>query len=396
MKHIFAGNISALTGAQAFHGGAAPITPPSVEDVLADMKKTMSPTDYGVFNKMRGRVPEGFVLTPVYFVRAAETSSRVLREYEIIRPLFLSHVATTQRKELQMLGICDHGIDRMRRGLDPADVEERYYKVNVDHIVERQGCGRWSHLDNKKPDPDDAAAGNSAYPVNHFGNMILLPEHIHIFKNKINNLQHVHDLKPGDEGRWILMLAPEAPGFVCPPRKGGDLRHGLSFRQDDVPSRIKYMNYLLDRTNEALDVFTAQPIVGKALATFDEIAQRRGTSVLRVANDNNDPMGSERLRHIFSEIISHDTVADAQARVSVRPYLREIEGRLRSAFSKVSTRPYRPGPVKTFAIFYQTRRVESLRGRLSSLPFAEAASLQKALTEIDGNIPSSLLRPPSP
>src|SRR5690606_15340198 len=86
-------------------------------------------------------IPPQFTLSEVIYTRISkEQNEKTEREYsDYVRPRFLMFLADKFPAELKKLGICDHGIKRMKNGLDPADEDRAVYNMTVDHIIERSG-----------------------------------------------------------------------------------------------------------------------------------------------------------------------------------------------------------------------------------------------------------------
>jgi hypothetical protein len=182
------------------------------------------------FDDVLKNVPEGYRIVPVFYDTVLErmrqnnltelTQKHVHLEFRReVKPLFLQHLAENHSGALGALGICAHGIERMRNGQDPVDKDGRFYPVSVDHIVERAGAGYWSV--NKAVDPHAQPGTPPQARVNHFSNLILMPDNIHRIKNAFNAAQFSDDHNASLRRRWMLMLAPvrneRYSGYVSPP-----------------------------------------------------------------------------------------------------------------------------------------------------------------------------------
>lgn len=190
------------------------------------------------FNNILRNIPVGFRIVPVFYDTAC---ARLIDKYEnssavhdmkkefsrAVKPQFLMHLATHYVSELINLGICAYGVEQMRKGFDPVNAQGVPYPVSVDHIVERAGSGLWGC--SKQQDPDRPADSAPSLRVNHFGNLVLLPNQVHILKNIFNDLQH-EDHNASLRRKWMMMLVPvrneNFSGFVCPPQAMAGLSLG--------------------------------------------------------------------------------------------------------------------------------------------------------------------------
>jgi len=339
------------------------------------------------FEEIVNDVPAGFKLVPVRYSKISQDENAAIHsEYlKNVRSRFLQFVGENHADDLKALGICDVGIERMRKGLDPADETGRPYEVNVDHIIERSGSGLWAQ--SKEIDPDQKAEVEPKFRQNHFGNLILLPEEIHEYKNTLNNIQRIGDLQPG-QSKWILMMVPERseqqPGFVCPPQQKGARWDVLRQRPNDPFRKISHAAFTVDQANDRYNEFRENPLVEKALKTVGEIARRQKKTVAEAAADNRP--GKRSLSKIFNDILDHDLKARHHADMNLKPALEETVKVVSSLFSEVATYPDRrkiTNLTRNFAEFYQSKDMQKLRARAEELPFAETLELQRTFKRID-------------
>ncbi len=160
------------------------------------------------FEKAVANIPPQFSLTEIKYTRISkEQNQKVEHEYsDYVRPRFLMFLAEKFSDDLKKLGICDHGITRMKNGLDPADEHRNIYNMTVDHIIERAGSGDWGENRALDGDIPKNSGRRATYKVNHFDNLIMLPAPIHDdIKNAINEVQDLPSLKPG-ETAWAMMM----------------------------------------------------------------------------------------------------------------------------------------------------------------------------------------------
>lgn len=183
----------------------------------AQRKKTGVPTPSeklkNAVNTALNDIPPGFDLVPLVYTRVSQQHNKSVKsEFKNkVKPRFLRYIARHHANELRAMGICEHGIKRMLKGSAPTDKNGREYAVSVDHVVERSGGGKMSH--EKAHDPKLATMFNGSaetYRVNHFDNLILLPDDVHFQrKNAINDIQYLQTNVKPDRSIWALMLIPK-------------------------------------------------------------------------------------------------------------------------------------------------------------------------------------------
>jgi len=320
--------------------------------------------DQDAFEKLMASVPKGFRLTPVLYSRITpEQNAEVFAEYnKRVRPDFLHYLAHNHAAELSALGICQHGIDRMKKGLDPADASGSLYSLNIDHIVERAGGGNWSLQ--KAVDPQMPAGSPPTFLVNHFSNFILLPKKIHNYKNDLNALQKA-SFTPYGESRWVLMLVPETgPGqsaYIAPPQDQQHPLHGVHTHRENGSHYIQHAEFMVDRTRDALSVFRQDPVVAGILKT----AEGTGTNP----------------RQAFNDAVSQHPTQKDRLETFVKPAMQETLRWLTLAFNDVS----KTGKItsKSFLDFYQGRKVSNLPLEMADLPCEETEKLRDIIQQID-------------
>lgn len=169
-----------------------------------------------VANRALHNVPDGFELKPLVYTRVSTKQNKVVYEEfrRKVRPRFYQYLAQTQKRELRAMGICEYGIRRMAKGQHPRNRDGRDYAVSIDHIIERSGAGQMSYEKAQDPLMNETYKKGQTTPeifkVNHFSNLILLPDHIHFDrKNVINEIQQLQkNVRPG-ESIWALMMIPK-------------------------------------------------------------------------------------------------------------------------------------------------------------------------------------------
>lgn len=362
------------------------------------------------FDKIVASVPRGFKLVPVYYSRVSQSNNEaVLDEYLFhVRSDFLRFVADNHTNELRALGISEHGIGRMKKGLDPSNMKGEIYHVSIDHIIERSGGGNFSLVKQKDPDLGDDSP--MRFSVNHYGNLILLPEKIHQFKNTLNSLQRITDVPPG-EGRWALMMIPERTpqhsGFVAQPQDPDHPLFGVETRPMDLPHKISHTAFVLGQAYEGVKEFRRNPVVSAMLTTFAEVARLRGTYLELIVNDNNvqAPTGEMvSLRQVFDHAMRGvDPKEKRRLERHVKPVIAETTETLTGLFDDVQKR-YRENndrnPVESFFSFFNSRKVWHFRDALSQIPLDESADflvaharIYNAMNDIKAEIVAKGMRP---
>jgi hypothetical protein len=249
-----------------------------------------------------------------------------------VRPEFIRYLAENHAGELGALGICQQGIDRMKKGLDPVDPSGRLYAVNIDHIIERNGGGKASLT--KEIDPQMPSGSKPTFLVNHFSNFVLLPIQVHELKNALNDLQEASKTPLG-QSKWVLMIVPEAgPG---------------------------YSGYVTQPQGQL-----------QLLATHVQ-----HTSALQLAVSTANQIS------VILEGITQNPEQEKREEELLKPALDDMAVRLKAAFNDAS-RPRQS--LKPFLRFYQGEKFSALRRKVEVLPQAEAVELRRTMQWIDDGI----------
>lgn len=417
-QRVSADTITQITSSPVFTGPAKILPQPTVQDLIDKVRKNLKNSieraraglaepenpgekkpDYAKylaralqkqsqFENMMQNPPEGFRYVPVYYSKIDGDSdgTKIRNEYSFkVRPQFLKYIADNHSDALKKMGICDYGINRMKNGLDPADAQGRFYEVNVDHIVERSGSGKWGIGVEADTDQHNKS---SRYRVNHFANLMLMPEHVHEQKNILNNIQQIGNLKTG-EGTWILMMVPERNaqfcGFVCPPQKPGHQLYGMRFRPEDINRDISNAYGITKMASENLRRYNSNPLLADTIKTFDEISAQKNTTIADIANDN-----STSLRQTFNDVISRDARVRGYTEDSLKPAIRETTASIKKVFDKIAASKggqHYNRDIEAFSRFYNGKTVQKMRAEAVRLPIEETVELQKLFREIDAKLP---------
>lgn len=413
MKKVSAATITQLTARAA----TAPLplssgdtVAPSVEDLLEDLQRK-SPDRATELARLLVNLPAGFALAPVLYTRIdSATRASVESEYVFsVRERFLKFLAETQAEGLRRLGICDHGIARMARGLDPANADGQRYHVNVDHIIERAGSGRLSDARRRDPQRRDGA---ESYPVNHFGNLILMPEGVHDYKNRLNAVQGVGHVRDG-ESCWVLMMVPVRDqlhhGYVCPPQPQGG-KTALKALRPTPSHQIGEIATLSGRAGELMGLLRDGTVAGDTLALLEKLARRKrpanGNQHLKVVGSDGRPKPPpplDLLRHpftvsdlarenanglsqIFNTAMSHDTAAQQRITRELRPNLEEIRQLMVATYARVAELRAANGShpfYNDFRQFFQGGRFRGLVLAAAAFPLPESQALLDDYRRID-------------
>lgn len=345
--------------------------------------------------------PAGFELTPVLYTKvSSDQNNRVQNEYTFkVRKKFFQFLAHNRADDLRALGICDHGIERMKSGLDPARDNGMLYDISVDHIIERSGAGLLSI--EKSKDKRRGRDGADTFGVNHLGNLILLPEKIHKYKNDLNTLQGIADVREG-QAKWMLMMVPVRnkafSGYVCPPQTQGGPLAGLHERQQDQTDRLSHTSFVVSQARRDLADMRYDKAAQRIVSRQMKVARASGVSVAVLAHMqasgavHNPATGKKRfdknLRHAFNAAIEKDLATKAHVEDVLRPGLAEAQMLLRNTFNALAqdlenrTRNA-DAHYKSFQSFYHGKNMRVLRVEAAKFPFAEAAAFLKTCDDID-------------
>ncbi len=425
-KKVSADTISALTAASCF-SGTSPGTPPSpqkmIDDIRAALKKRavalsqsaeaakLAETDpdappspfeisskkalqnIATFEKIVNNVPQGFRLVPVLYSKIdRDHNAHVYSEFgkEVRRP-FLQYCATHHAKELAALGICAEGIEQMKMGFDPVDENGSFYAVNIDHIVERSGGGQMSKK--RGPDPLMPAGSRSNFLVNHFDNLILIPEQVHEIKNILNDLQQAASTR-NKSSAWVLMLVPEVDaahsGFVAQPQDPSHYLYGLMRRKEDPSRLVNQASFSLANLLVTIDSMHLDKDIHHAIVAAENYAAHYGRSVHEQMEYEDRPDKAHkqhRLTQTFNAAVARKPAQKALVEKTLRPKLLELDGKLKAAFTAAFlSAPANDNGLRGFMPFYQGKKLTSLRQSTAQLPIPEAVQLHDTFAMIDAKI----------
>ena len=245
------------------------------EKASADKRHERALANQQLMERIMGSPPDGFEFVPIVFTRISkEQNQEVMREFsKKVRPCFMQFLAKSHAADLRKMGICDHGIERMKNGFDPADEKGRVYDVSVDHIIERAGSGKFGL--EKAVDPLMPPGSPPTFKVNHFANFILIPQKLHNLKNTINAQQSVSERAEGTS-TWCYMLVPadrtpENPRFVHAPGTPAPNPYNVLFRDLKSEDLIGHASYIIDRLMAVLPGFLEHEDVKIAVETTNDI-----------------------------------------------------------------------------------------------------------------------------
>jgi hypothetical protein len=425
-KRVSAETITEITSSPGFAPPGKVSTPPSPEDIIQSTRRELDERikkftsllagnlteedelrareslekarfQRQQFDQLLNEVPEGFKLAPVYYSKITQEQNGAVHEEYLsnVRSRFLKFIGENHADAARALGVCEHGIERMKMGLDPADKEGRQYEMNIDHIVERAGSGLWAM--GKEKDPDQKPEVEDKFRQNHFGNLILIPTKIHDYKNTLNGLQKIGNLQPG-EGKWILMMTPERseqkPAFICPPQTPGSRWDVLAVKEKDPFDEIHHADFTVKQAADRLREFRANPVVDKVLLTVEEVARGYKRDVAQMANDN--IKGRRSLSKIFNDVLDHDEAA-REAEKLLAPALKEVSDNLTRAFDNVADNLGGSKGTRLLHNFnglFRSGAMRGLRENVAKLPMAEAKQLADICKVIETDL--NVLIPPKP
>ncbi len=419
-KRVSADTITEITTSKDFldHHITVP-KQPSVEDLIADIRKDLSERvvlakrreaqglhqgdhprdrfqtaadavkDQKMFEQILKEIPEGFRIVPVFYNRiTTDENAKLKNEYTFeVRPSFIRFLADNFEKELLDLGICQAGVDRMKNGLDPANENGELYSLNVDHIIERAGSGRYGKT--KDVDPDQPGFGPKYHP-NFFGNFMLLPEKIHEFKNELNDLQKASYTSPG-MGRWILMMTPERNaqynGYLCPKLKASHRLAGIEVREIDDFRRVEHGQYVLGQTLNKIDVLRSIETVFDTVVDLVEKADSLKGTVVELAHKE-DASAPGSLRKAFTDAVVRADAGDHFDKM-VRPAVKDMTDYTVTLFDRLANNlnsPKERAAMWEFAHFFRSPRMNDLRFDVQALPFEEAFEMNAKFNAIEKSL----------
>lgn len=297
------------------------------ERAAADRKHERALANQQMMEKIITRPPEGFKFAPVVFSRISkEQNQEVVKEFsKKVRPKFMKFLAENHAADLKKLGICDHGIERMKNGFDPADQGGRVYDVSVDHIIERAGSGRLGL--EQAVDPLMPPGSAPTFKINHFLNLILLPHKLHTLKNTVNTIQSVAE-RPEGSSTWCYMLVPddrtpENPRFTHVPQKGAINPYNVLFRDLKPEDLIGHASYIVDRLMVELPPFLESAEVKTAVETTNDIF----SSSLCLSGSK--LFGSDFTGRVFESVLNGGGILTENYRKKIKPLYEDLRETLK-------------------------------------------------------------------
>lgn len=106
---------------------------------------------------------------------------------------FLRQIAAAHGELLMSAGLTEFALTLMHKGVLPYTEQGKPYAVNVDHVVDRAGCGSLGLTQ----------TANGMFVVNSSGNLVLTDRDLHEDKTKLINGQ-----TKDKEAKWVVTLAP--------------------------------------------------------------------------------------------------------------------------------------------------------------------------------------------
>lgn len=383
MTRVSADTISQLTADPAYHGGDAPLTVPHTDDMIADLRLRLSGANLAKFEELLADMPAGFRLAPVYFTCPtpdrvnARRNKKVEDEYNFrVRGAFFNHLATEHAHELRRLGISETGIRRMKKRLEPMDDEGNYYLLSVDHIVERSYGGNWAM--EQQMDPDRKKSITPKFSVNHFGNLILLPDHIHDVKNFMNNIQKAGRAVQGHP-QWILTLVPERnaeySGFVAPPQRENHPLAGVLRRPNTLKAKMAQTDYVLKQAVNMLETFE-----------YTDAAKKYRQ---RIGSQDNEKKSARKLTRIFNHFVKRGTPLRDDVDHVIRPMMAEVQRCVDDMIvvTDDSLPKRKASAYCNFISFFNKELMKKFRCAAERFPVREARATVERFKEIDSVIP---------
>lgn len=277
------------------------------------------------------------------------------------------------------MGICDHGIERMKNGFDPADSRGRVYSLSVDHIIERAGSGRMGL--EKAVDPLMPPGSPPTYKVNHFSNLILLPQKLHDLKNTINSLQSVSE-RPVGSSTWCYMLVPdqrtaENPRFAHVPAAHAPNPFSVLFRETRSEDLIGHASFILDRLSDELPPFLAAPEVKLAVETTNDIfASSLPLSASRL-------FGPDFTGRVFESVINGGGPLTETYRKRIKPLFDDLAETLKLFEKRASSGgAIERRTVLDFVSLFEGKRMKNVMARLDEFPPGVLDQPRRVLTEL--------------
>jgi len=317
------------------------------------------------FEDALDNIPPQFALSELIYTRISkEQNQKTEREYsDYVRPRFLMFLADNFPAELKKLGICNHGIKRMKNGLDPADKGRSVFNMTVDHIIERSGSGDWGH--DQEIDENMHNSHRKTYKVNHFSNLILLPASIHDgIKNAINEVQELPNLKPGDTS-WAMMMVTrgrtEAECYMYVPEDAAAQKKFVWKHPRRISSEIYQIGVMAGQLTSECRIFQEYETARKEKSGK---GQQKNISGKFNAGEDAQRVFDRRIKPLIQEIldilesveerIAHEAKRDPEIAAEYEKQLtgalqRPVFGALRTQMRKVEAMTKKPISQQLFA-----------------------------------------------
>lgn len=248
-EHVNSSNITALSLKAAFNQASKYQIIPSTESVYAKILKDFDfairfaktheeeialQYNRGLFVELTtSRLPDGFEIVPVLSSRVFDDKIQLVRKEfnKNIDRKFTSFISFKYPYELKKLGVAEKHLNIFKNGWLPKIGEKLIYDLNRDHIIECSLAGKFATT--QQDDKFNKAATSNTFIVNHFLNLLLLPQKIHQLKNSINHIQFdLYNRKNIKNDEWFLMLIPkknpETSGFITHPQSD-ERKFGIIF-----------------------------------------------------------------------------------------------------------------------------------------------------------------------
>ena len=269
------------------------------------------------FEETMKKVPDQFSISELMYTRITSDQNKiVMNEFsDYVRPRFLMFLAERFPDDLKQLGICEHGIERMRNGLDPEDEDRNAYNMTIDHIIERSGSGTWGY--DQELDEGIHNGHRETFIVNHFANLTMLPSTIHSdIKNVINEVQDLPSLHAG-EAKWFMSVIPrgntEAESYMYVPENDEERKKYIRKAKRRLSNEISHLYQFTRSLNAECDVL--QEYADMAEQTSSKKKGTRAKKVSHAFNKQHD-LGRvyyRRVKPLLTEI--DEVLTDIEARI---------------------------------------------------------------------------------
>jgi len=192
---------------------------------------------------VNGEIPEGFELVPVlaHPKNFKGHYEECTKEYDkTIQSQFTKFVAEKYLPYFKKMGVSKYVTRLMQEGFILGDA----FYASIDHIIERSLAGKLAAK--KAKDPNNKENNSYVSLINHFNNLVLIPQKIHNLKNTIRDAQF--DLYPISEPTYMLMLTPKQAGGNDPEFMAqlnpNNQKFGIKIKTDEevASSIIEYLN----------------------------------------------------------------------------------------------------------------------------------------------------------